>query len=403
MKPTKEQLAVINSRLPGTTVKADQVECLSFMVFDNLVTDRYTIMSPEMMRKLEQDFNSGRAVFNKMHESRERLPFGRSVSGRVVDKEAEGLMELQATLYAVIKRPDGTNFVDAKDVVDRYNTGAAYACSAGVQVGFYKCTICGNDIRDYSKCEHLPGRVYTVDEQPKQCFAIMTGRKIKDGVAEDCSVYEVSAVSAGGVANARTLTETFGAYSEGADPAEFKKEALDKGVETRIEFSAAKPESKGKGSKSMEKHEVQELLQEHYKPLKEANDKLQGEYDQLKEEAAGLKTKITEQEEAYATLQSELTTAKEALTKAESDLAAASEAQNSYKDEYVSLVVADGVKAGHTVTVEEFADKSVEDLKALHDGYVAEIAKLPSGRQSTSETGEGGQEYSGIPDVAFTA
>ncbi len=410
MKPSKKHLAAINSRLPEFKLKEDDVEVLPFMVFDGQLTDRYTIMTEEMMAKLALDLNNGAAAFNKLHNSRTALPVGASVSGRMV-KTPEGGRELHAMMYAVLKRPDGTVFEEGKDLADRYKTGAVRACSAGVTVGFYKCNICGNDIRDYNKCEHFPGRQYTVDEQPKTCIAFMTGHKIVDGIAEDCGIYEVSAVTAGGVASAGAMTEAFGRYDDGSDPKEFKKTVIDdKGIDLRLEFSAAAPNPEefdssdsSEEEKPMEKADVQKMLDEHYQPMKAELEsvkgefkKLQGDYDAQTGELTAAKEKITELEGNAEAQAAE-------FAQAQTDLAAAKTAQTEaevFKAEYISLVVANGVKAGNEVTVEEFASKTLEDLKALNETYQDAIAKLPAGQQSGDSEES---RYAQLDDSAYKA
>ena len=404
MKPSKKHLDTINSRLPEHNMKADDLEVLPFMVFDNLLTDRYTIMSNEMMAKLVLDLNGGRAAFNRMHESRENLPVGASVSGRLLENQ-EGKKELQAMMYAVVKRPDGTVFEEGKDLADRYKTGAVRACSAGVQVGFYKCNICGNDIRSWQDCEHIPGRNYTVDEQPKLCVALMTGHKIIDGVAEDCGIYEVSAVTAGGVAAASAMTEAFGRYEDGADPKEFKQTVLeDKNLEMRLEFSAApnQEELSSEEEQGMEKSEVKAMLAEHYEPLKLENDKLKGDYSTLQDSHTELTGQFTTTTEEVVSLKEQLETKGSEFTQLQSDLEAANAAKDiaeAYKEGYIGLIVANGVKAGEEVTAEEFATKSIEELKTLNEGYVTKIEAMPSGQQ-TGDTDDG-ELVASLDDSAY--
>lgn len=392
MKPTAEQLAIINGRLPGTKVTEDQVDVLPFMAFDQKRTDRYTVMTLEMMRKIELDMNEGRVAFNALHRSQTTLPVGRSINARIVGTE------LLANMYAVHTRPDGTPFVDAKELVDKYNTGAVYACSLGVSVGFYKCNICGNDIRDWSSCDHIPGRTYSVDEKPKQCIAYMTGRDIQNGVAMDCGAYELSGVTAGGVANAGVLTQTFGKYDNEADPAEFKKSAFEAGkqIEDHVAFYAYSTETNNEEVPTMQKDEVKALVVEYtkeivtdkvkaetaYEALKAEFDKateaavlLQAEFDKVSGEFASLK-------ETYATLEAEV------------------EGLKVFKAEFIGVVEAAGTAVG------ESAEYATMDLKALKTAYAAyrdKLNALPAGQQVVDEaqSDAGLSVFSAIPDGCF--
>ena len=426
MKPTSQQLDIINSRLPGTKLAAKQVEVLPFRVFDNAVTDRFTVMSKEMMAKLELDLNLGKAAFNKLHASRETLPVGRSVNGKMITSP-DMRMEVHANMYAVIENMDGSCAEDGKEIADKYNTGSVFACSAGVQVGFYKCNICGNDIRDWQKCEHSPGRVYSVDEQPKQCIALMTGRNIQDGIAMDCGIYEVSAVTAGGVASAGVLTETFGQYSEGTDLAEFKKTAFadNKEISARVTFEAlpvvpAPESSYERKPTTMEEKDVQKLIDAQFGTIVADKAKLEVEFKHLDEkfqaattEITGLKTELTTvkaefaaKEEGFATekvtLQAEFTAKEEAFTAEKAAYTAEKEDLEAFKAEYVQTVFAAGNKIGKTDALDVYAGKTLAELKTLSTEYADELNKnFPSGRQTDDEQ-LGAQEFSGVPDEVYS-
>lgn len=426
MKPTVEQLRIINSRLPGTRLTADMVEVLPFRVFDNAVTDRFTVMSEEMMAKVAQDLNEGRAAFNKLHQSREELPVGRSVNAKMM-MTPEQRREVHANMYAVVQNPDGSCAEDGKELADKYNTGSVYACSAGVSVGFYKCNICGNDIRDWQNCEHSPGKMYKVDEQPKQCIALMTGRNIQDGMAMDCSIYEVSAVTAGGVASAGVLTETFGQYSEGTDIGEFKKTAFadNKEVNARITFEAlhieSTPESTIERTTTMalEEKDVKALIDAQFGTIVSDKAKLEVEYKHLEEklqtttaELATVKTTIETANAEFATKEAAFVTEKEtlvaefatkeaALQAEKAEYTAEKDALVAFKAEYVNTVFEAGNKIGKTDALEVYAAKNLEELKALSVEFATELNKLPTGRQTTDDTTVPEVEYAGVPETLF--
>lgn len=429
MKPTTEELSIINSRLPGTALTADQVEVLPFKLFDNQLTDRFTIMSPEMMKKLVMDADMGLIAFNALHQSRTTLPVGRSVSGRI--SKNGNMSDLQVKMYCVTTRPDGTPLEDGKDLADRYNTGAAYAVSAGVTVGFYQCSICGNDIRDWQNCDHFPGETYQVNEKPKLCTALMTGHDIQDGAAMDCGCYEASAVTAGGVRRASVLSETFGKYDKGVDPKEFKRTSFeDKSLCECITFMPQAHTPIHTEEEAPMSVELKALMDKNYELL-EGKAKaeltltsLQGEFaaykvtaettlkqlealttefsankDALAAATASVEEyskKVADLEAAHATVISEF----EAKVTAAEDKSAGLEA---YKAAYVSIVEAAGVKIQREA---DYASKSLEELQALHEEYLAEIAKIPAGQHSQSDQTDTGETstvnlYAGVPDHLF--
>lgn len=380
MKPTDDHMKIINSRLP-MPMTSDQVEILPFMVFDQEVTDRYTQATPEFLKKMVKDMNEGRVAMNALHRSQTTLPVGRSVNGSFKDGKA------YANMYAVIKNHDGSVPEDGKVLADKYNTGAVFAASAGVKVGFYKCSICGFDIFDYENCKHWPGSMYIVDENkpPQRCIAFMTGHDIQDGTAMDCGCYEVSAVTAGGVADAGLTLDEFSKY-DGTDPVEFKK-ANEKNIKTAfakqaITMTVAQFEATSERSEpDMKKEDVLAILKEEYgdlptqyAALEKAKEEISAKYadlektfNVLKEEAEGLKTQVAE----FEAVKTELEAAKTAMA--------------SFKDAYVGVVTADAARAGKTD--ENLGERSVEDLQAYHKECMELIAALPVGQQTTAAPG----------------
>jgi hypothetical protein len=386
-------------------------------------------MSQEMMKKLVMDANMGMIAFNSMHQSRSTLPVGRSIAGQIV--KTGDVSELQVKLYAVTQRPDGTPMEDGKDLADRYNTGAVYACSAGVQVGFYKCSICGNDIRDYMNCDHFPGETYTIDEKPVVATALMTGHDIQNGVAMDCGAYECSAVTAGGVRNASILSESFSRYDKGVDLKEFKREQFDgKDIAehvTLMPFAATTiKEDVPMGAETQEK----DLLAKNYELVADKAKievklaQTEGEYSVLKASSDALSKTLETTQTEFAAVKTELATALatvEEFTKKATDLEAAATATTeeftakiaaaeataaeavSFKEAYVAIVEADGVKIAAAVT--DYAAKTLVELQTLHTEYLAELAKLPSGQQTQGD--DAGLDsvvapvYQGIPDSQF--
>ncbi len=58
-----------------------------------------------------------------------------------------------------------------------------------------------------------------------------------------------------------------------------------------------------------------------------------------------------------------------------------------YKAAYLALVAAQATKAGEEVTIDTYADKSIEDCEVLLTEYATKIAALPDGQQL-----EGGEQ-----------
>lgn len=404
MQATTAELAKINSRLPeGAVVQSSQVEILPFMMFDDKETDRSTTMSIEMMKKLVFDLDNGVVAMNSLHKSNSTLPAGRSVEGLMANKE--GVQQVLAKMYVVTNRPDGSIMEDGKDLADRYNTGAVFACSAGVYVGFYKCNICGNDIRDYQHCDHWPGEVYQIDEKPIKCIASMTGHDIQNGMAMDCGAYELSAVTAGGVRNASILTETFGKFQDGANVADFKKGAFEsKDIVEHIAFIPALNQltRSEEPTMSLTAEEVKKLALEAYSPMVQEHAKLTLENTQYQSKVAELETGIAgalaKVEEFRIATEAAVGKVTEFSAQVET-LTAEKTTLTEYRTAFEAVVATEGTKIGQTA---DFASKTLVELQELYTSYQVEVAKLPAGQQSTSDVVVPVMDgYTGIPESCF--
>jgi chromosome segregation ATPase len=245
----------------------------------------------------------------------------------------------------------------------------------------------------------------------------------------DCGCYECSAVTAGGVRNASVLSESFSLYSKDLDVKEFKKSQFEgKEIAEHITLMpyTAKPnkEEVPMGDIAQDK----ELLSKNYELVAEKAKievklaTLEGEFNLLKTTSEAVAKQLETTQAEFAQSKIDLAGALasvEEFTKKTADLEAAAEALKveyeakiadaetkvanaaAFKAAYIAIVEADGVKIAREA---DYASKSLEELQALHTEYLAEIAKLPSGQQ-TSIDDAGTQvvsgAYVGIPEDLF--
>lgn len=76
-------------------------------------------------------------------------------------------------VYARFYWPRGRS--DAEDLRVNIDTGVYHECSVSFQFRRPTCSVCGNDIRDYAKCQHFPGRTYDIvsrdgKKEKRLCF-----------------------------------------------------------------------------------------------------------------------------------------------------------------------------------------------------------------------------------------
>jgi hypothetical protein len=89
------------------------------------------------------------------------------------------------------------------DLVKGIDAGTIFDVSVGFNATVWQCSICGNDIRNYRECSHIPGREYIVESKIEKC-------KVLVGEGGDGELLELSLVYAG-ACNRATIKSTFSA------------------------------------------------------------------------------------------------------------------------------------------------------------------------------------------------
>lgn len=206
MKPTSKQLEKINT-LSQRPLKAEEVEVHQFLVGNTKVTAYKSLFDRRTLNKFAADLVKGDVAMATLHKTREMLPVGRAFDGRIDEA---------GNVYGMFYVPKA---LDTDQVSDRIEMGTIFDVSMGVQVSRYECNICNNDIRNWSKCDHVPGKSYNVgtDEAPvmRECLALMMGTKEVQGqfgsMFEDVNLSETSVVTDGAVPGAGCIAGSFDA------------------------------------------------------------------------------------------------------------------------------------------------------------------------------------------------
>lgn len=203
-RPTPDQLRKIN-KLSHTELKEDQVYVFRSLSADTLPIQRfgwfgeYNIhLTEKMLQKLKKDYQKGVGLLASHDNS--RLPFGRTFDAEVTADEVNG--ESIKTLYIdhyIVTHMVGENGerrelateigMTNQQIADHIEVGHVFDTSIGFTMDDIKCSICKNDIRDYEKCEHVPGLTYDADGEKVRC----------DLVVDDGEGVENSLVYAGAV------------------------------------------------------------------------------------------------------------------------------------------------------------------------------------------------------------
>jgi len=204
-RPTPAQLRKIN-KLSHTELKEDQVYVFRSLSADTLPISRwgwfgeYSInLTEKMLQKLKKDYQKGVGLLASHDNS--RLPFGRTFDAEIQADEVDG--ESVKTLYIdhyIVTHMVGEDGerrelateigMTNQQIADHIEVGHVFDTSIGFAIHDPKCSICKNSIRDYEKCEHIPGLTYDVDGEQVRCDLI-----VEDGEGVENSLVYAGAVN----------------------------------------------------------------------------------------------------------------------------------------------------------------------------------------------------------------
>ncbi len=175
--PTEKQLNKIN-KFSKVELSDDAVEVFENLMIDTLpVRSHGIIISEQLMDKFLQDANKG--IPQMMVHNTKLLPVGKVFEAQTDDELlADG--NLIRTLYGSFYIPkdmpvSGFPELTTDSLIDMINKGLLTDTSIGFSAPKLTCNICGFDIREWWKCEHVPTRDYAVDDNIKTCWAIAEG------------------------------------------------------------------------------------------------------------------------------------------------------------------------------------------------------------------------------------
>lgn len=204
--PSQEELRQIN-QFTQREFTADEL-----YVFDNLMIDtlpvesHFIIPQEDLVESLHAQTIGTPLILD--HNSR-TLPVGRSFASRMQLDDVNGKQVKTAYGKFYIDKGRATESnMTTDDLIKGIEAGTLSDTSIGFSFSDAKCSICGNDLRDFENCKHWPGRTYDVEQEDgsveqETCWIEAGG---------EGTLYENSLVYAGAV-NRATVQRSFSAQS----------------------------------------------------------------------------------------------------------------------------------------------------------------------------------------------
>ncbi len=428
-QPTKEELVIINEHFAKVPYKSEN-ELYSFpaMIIDNRMTAYFTRVHPTFLDQCTKDLING--VGFLVGHDKNKLPMARSFKGQLVSDGED--IEVFAKFF--MQKDLEINGINTDAFMQAFLGGTTEDVSIGFSAKRFECSICGNDIRNYAKCKHIPGKRYNekdeeVETGGKLCFAWV----MEPGGPSGEALLEVSAVYKGAVPKAKQkkaneVPKFALDLKEGKSLKEMPEE-----VTVNMNFSFPLLEEKGKVKFDLKKFFAGEYSEEELKEIKldmnaileqikitegelktatDNNKILLEQNEDLKNKAVALQVSLdaleTETGETKERLEKEIKEVKDLNVKVQKDLDTIKNNLGKYKNELIEETLGFGIKLnGNSYDREKelklLQEKSIDDIRKIRTGFLNELcAKFPIGKVSAGpQTDLPKGEAQTVPDEGF--
>lgn len=437
--PTDAQLAKIN-KLAKRKLSAEELFVYPHkMAGDMIIPERYIQLTVPLLKVFADDANAG-VAFLLNHSwtwasPKPALPYGRIFEGEL---SKEGLVEGETISFngtAYFVRGQEKDGISTDAIISDIETGVLFDTSIGWGADNFECSICGNDIRDWRKCEHIPGKKYIIDEdtgEVKLCWAmakppgyLMEDSGVFDGAYPGAGTSLAMLAADGGFENEQgtfvvvddfkqmPMTTILGTYSSRGGILTFVKKAEYKKV---YAMSSADNQPLKGGDTKMDK-KVLEMLEALGVAYKEGETTA----DELLKQVAEAYTAIPPVEPQEGEIEHYMTqeqvaeklgkeyTAEEVLKLAKDgiDFAVQKAEYDIYRQETINNALEAGVRAmGNDfpkdtweATFATMGKKQIEDIAKTWQKQAE--ADIPAGRRTDPKAGQ--ETEASLPDEAYTA
>lgn len=178
-EPTDEQWEKMKKHIKGDKyTKKDFFVFETLAVGDKIVPNRYMRLTPALLEVMKEDAIKGVSLMlnhNWSQSGVQCIPIGKVFDARIGAGTQEGETTSLYTTQYILRDDSKVDGYSKNDIINLIETGILADTSVGwgTTREEYKCSICGNCIYDYRKCEHIPGRKYIVNEETnevKECI-----------------------------------------------------------------------------------------------------------------------------------------------------------------------------------------------------------------------------------------
>ena len=169
--PTDEQWEKMKKHIKGDNYKKEDFFVFETLaVGDKIVPNRYMRLTPQLLEVMRQDAEKGVSLMLNHNWSQlgvQSIPIGKVFDARIAASSQAGETTTLYTTQYILRDDSKVDGYSKNDIIKLIESGILADTSVGwgTTRDSYKCSICGNSIYDWRKCEHIPGKKYITDEE----------------------------------------------------------------------------------------------------------------------------------------------------------------------------------------------------------------------------------------------
>lgn len=218
--PSQEELALINQHFSKRELSAEELYVFDiFAADDHTVTAYFSRLGSDMIEAFHRDAmkrhsdSKGPIVGYLFGHNDMMIPSGSIFKSELVmesmvqgENQSKVVQKFRPSVF-MLKNLNVAG-LNTDDYIRAYEAGHTEDVSVGFIAAMFTCDICGNDIRDFWNCRHVPGRTYVMNEAEVESGAAPAITKqctytVHPGYFKDHNLLELSGVYRGALWGAR--------------------------------------------------------------------------------------------------------------------------------------------------------------------------------------------------------
>lgn len=210
-QPDPEELQVINSRFARRELTAEELYVFQTSAADNkTVTAYFSRLGEDMIRAFHRDVQARHSdskapiVGYLFGHNDAMIPSGTLFQSELAEEDlGDGTKAVHFKPSVFMLKDLNVGGINTDDYIRAHEAGHTEDVSVGFMASSYICDLCGQDIRNFFACEHVPGRYYNMTPDAETPTMKQATYTVHQGWFKDHNLLELSGVYRGAMFGSR--------------------------------------------------------------------------------------------------------------------------------------------------------------------------------------------------------